>query len=134
MQLPLTVIILTFNEEKNFESCLESVYDWAKEIFIVDSFSTDKTLEIAKKYTDKIYQHPFEDYSKQRNWALNNLLIKTEWVFNLDADIRVSEELQKELVKIFSNNEEKNYNGFLITRKTIFLGRWIKHGGHYPEI
>ena len=76
MQLPLTVIILTFNEEKNIESCLESVYDWAKEIFIVDSFSTDKTLEIAKKYTDKIYQHPFEDYSKQRNWALNNLLIK----------------------------------------------------------
>jgi len=132
MKLPISVIILTYNEEKKIEECLKSVYGLVEEIFIVDSYSTDKTLEIARKYTDKIYQHPFENYSSQRNWALENLPIKTEWLLNLDADHRVTLELVKELKEIFSKPIENNINGFLISRRTIFMGRWIKHGGHYP--
>mgnify|MGYP000520397153 CR=1 FL=1 len=132
MKLPISVIILTYNEEKNIEECLKSVYGFCEEIFIVDSYSTDRTLEIAKKYTDKIYQHEFEDYSSQRNWALNNLPIKTEWILNLDADHRVTKELIDELKKIFSRKIDDDVKGFLISRRTIFMGKWIKHGLHYP--
>lgn len=80
-KLPISVIVLTYNEEKNIRDCLENVYNWTGEIFIVDSFSTDKTIEIAKRYTDKIFQHPFENYAQQRNWAQENLPISYEWVF-----------------------------------------------------
>ena len=132
MKLPISAIILTYNEEKNIQACLDSVKDFVQDIFIVDSFSTDQTMSIAKKYTDKIFQHEFENYSKQRNWALDNLPIKTEWVLNLDADHRVSEKLKHELIKLFSGKMDNDVNGFLTSRKTIFLGKWIQYGGHYP--
>jgi glycosyltransferase involved in cell wall biosynthesis len=132
IKLPISVIILTYNEEKNIEECLKSVYGWVEEIFIVDSYSTDKTLEIARKYTDKIYLHPFENYSKQRNWTLKNLPIKTEWILNLDSDHRVTFELSNELKDIFSKHISNKINGFMISRRTIFMGKWIKYGGHYP--
>jgi len=131
MKLPISVIVLTYNEEKNIADCLESVQNWADEIIVVDSYSDDKTLEIAGKYTDKIYQHPFENYSQQRNWAQDNLPIKNEWVFHLDADERVTLELSTELKEVFSN-DYVDEDGFLISRRTVFMGRWIKHGGHYP--
>jgi len=133
VKIPLSIIVLTYNEEKNIDECLASIYDWVEEIIIVDSYSTDSTLNIAKKYTDKIFQHKFENYSKQRNWALKNLLIETEWILNLDADHRVSNDLKNELLKMFSNEIGKDINGFFISRKTIFMGRWIRHGGHYPS-
>ncbi|MBI2996198.1 MAG: glycosyltransferase family 2 protein [Candidatus Melainabacteria bacterium] len=132
MKLPISVIVLTFNEEKNIEACLKSVKDFVEEIFVVDSFSTDKTLGIVKKYTNNIFQHEFKNYGKQRNWALKNLPIKTRWVLNLDADHRCTNELKKEVAKLFASNEVNNWDGFLISRKTIFMGKWIKHGGHYP--
>ncbi len=130
-KLPISVIILTYNEEKNIEDCLKSVYGWVDEIFVIDSYSTDKTLEIARKYTDKIYQHPFENYAKQRNWAQDNLPVKNEWVFHLDADERATPELYSELRKAFSSTLDA-VDGFLVSRRTVFMGRWIKHGGHYP--
>lgn len=130
-KLPISVIILTYNEEKNIEHCLKSVYEWVDEIFIVDSFSNDETLNIAKRYTDKIYQHPFENWSSQRNWAQENLPVKNDWVFHLDADERATPELFKELEKFFSSPDD-SIDGFMISRRTIFMGRWIKHGGHYP--
>lgn len=133
MKLPISVIILTYNEEKNIEKCLKSVYGWVDEIFVVDSFSTDRTLEIAKKYTDKIFQHEFINYSEQRNWAQKNLPLKNEWVFHIDADEWVSEELKEELFNNFKDGEFGRYDGFLVPRKTIFYGRWIKHGGHFPR-
>lgn len=132
MKFPISVVILTYNEEKNIEDCLKSVCDFVDEIFVVDSYSADKTIEIIKNYTNKIYQHEFENYGKQRNWALDNLPLRCWWILNLDADIRVSKELKDELEEIFKNNRQENYDGFLIPRKTIFMGRWIKHGGHYP--
>jgi glycosyltransferase involved in cell wall biosynthesis len=131
MKLPISVIILTYNEEKNIEDCLRSVYGWVDEIFIVDSFSTDETLDTASKYTDKVYQHPFENYAAQRNWAQDNLFIKNEWVFHLDADERATPELFEELKRVFSASLE-SINGFLTSRRTVFMGKWIKHGGHYP--
>jgi len=130
-KLPVSVIILTYNEEKNIEDCLKSVYGWAEEIFIVDSYSTDKTLEIASKYTDKIYQHPFEDYGKQRNWAQKSLPVSNEWIFHIDADERVTPELANEIRGTLENASD-TINGFLIKKRMIFMGRWIKHGGHYP--
>ena len=130
MKLPISALILTYNEEKNIEDCLKSIYDWVEEIFIVDSYSQDNTLEVARKYTDKIYQHPFENFSQQRNWSQDNLPIKNEYVLHLDADERVSSELSSELREIFSSNV--NAEGFMISRRTVFRGRWIKYGGHYP--
>nr|NIU88097.1 glycosyltransferase [Nitrosopumilaceae archaeon] len=133
MSLPISTIILTYNEQKNIEACLESIKDISDNIFVVDSGSTDDTLNLAEKYTKKIYNNPFENYSKQRNWALENLPIETEWVLNLDADHRATEELRSEIAYIFSHNVPKDINGYLISRRTEFMGKWIKHGGHYPS-
>lgn len=132
MKLPITAIVLTFNEEKNIFECLESVKDLCAEIIIVDSGSSDRTLEIVKQYTDKIYSHPFDNYSRQRNWALENIPIKNDWILNLDADHRITPELKEELSTLFSKGIPSDVNGFLISRRTIFMGKWIKHGGHYP--
>ncbi len=130
MKLPISVIILTYNEEKNIEDCLRSVYGWVDEIFIVDSYSTDKTLEIAKKYTDKIYQHEFENHAKQFNWALNNLPIKTEWVMRLDADERWTEDGVEELREIIVNDKA---DGIYVKMKIFFMDKWIKYGDFYPN-
>lgn len=130
MKLPISVIILTYNEEENIEECLKSIYGWVDEIFIVDSFSTDKTLALARKYTDKVYEHAFANFAQQRNWSQDNLPIRNEWIFHLDADERVSTELACELYRLFSL--PISLDGFMVTRKTVFRGRWIRHGGHYP--
>lgn len=132
MTLPVSVIILTYNEEKNIEACLESLQGWVDEIFVVDSDSSDNTLEIAKKYTDKIFENPFDNYSQQRNWALGNLPLKTEWVMNIDADHRITPELRDEMIGLFEKGIDIEIKGFLASRRTIFMGRWIRHGGHYP--
>lgn len=129
MKPPLSVIILTYNEEKNIEGCLKNMYGWANEIFIVDSYSNDKTLETANKFTEKIYQNRFESYARQRNWALNNLPITHDWVFFLDADEYLTEELKKEIEEVLPVTD---YDGFYIKRRFYFMGRWIRHGGYYP--
>jgi glycosyltransferase involved in cell wall biosynthesis len=129
MKVPLSVIVLTCNEEKNIEGCLKDIYEWAGEIFVVDSGSTDKTIEIARKFTDKIYQNKFESYARQRNWALDNLPISHDWVFFLDADEYLTDELKKEIEEILPVTD---YDGFYIKRRFYFMGRWIRHGGYYP--
>jgi len=131
-KLPISVIILTYNEENNIKDCIESVFGWVEKIFVVDSYSSDKTVDIAKKFKVELVCHEFDNYSEQRNWALENLPIKTDWVFYLDADHRVAPELKKELIGKFSTGADENFNGFIMSRKTIFMGKWIKHGGHYP--
>ncbi len=131
MKLPISIIILTYNEEINLKNCLKSVADWADEIFVVDSFSTDKILEIAKKYRTKIVQHKFENQAQQFNWALDNLKIKNEWILRLDADEYLTEELKNEITEKLKNTQN-DVNGFYIKRRVYFMGRWIKHGGYYP--
>lgn len=130
-ELPITVIILTYNEEKNIADCLKSVYGWVKEIFIVDSFSTDRTLELVKQYTDRIYQYPFETQAKQINWALENLPIKTEWIMRLDADEKVTPELKDELIRKL-NMLNQEISGIYVKRRVYFMDRWMKYGGYYP--
>lgn len=130
MKLPISVVILTYNEELNIDSCLKSVADFVDEIFVVDSFSTDRTLERVKKYNAKILQHPFENYAKQLNWALDNCQAKGEWILRLDADEYLTEELKDELARILPETP-KEVSGFLFRRRVYFLGRWIKHGGYY---
>ena len=130
-KVPISVIILTYNEEKNIEECLKSLQGWAGEIFVVDSGSSDKTLEIAKKYTNKIYQHPFETQAKQFNWALDNLPIITRWIMRLDADEMVTSELANEICGILPGLPP-DITGLYVKRRVYFMGKWIKHGGYYP--
>jgi glycosyltransferase involved in cell wall biosynthesis len=131
-RLPISVIVLTFNEEPNIEACLQSVYSCVGEVFVVDSGSTDCTLEIARRYTDKIVEHPFENYARQRNWAQTNLPLSYEWILHLDADERISPELAQSLRAFFSSTAPEQVDGLLVTRRTVFMGRAIMHGGHYP--
>jgi glycosyltransferase involved in cell wall biosynthesis len=130
-KISLSVIILTYNEEKNIEKCLKSLYGWVEEVFIVDSYSTDETLEISKSYTNKIYQHPFKNQSKQFNWALDNLPLNNEWIMRLDADENITPELKKELMDKIDNITDK-VTGLYVKRRVYFMNRWIKHGGCYP--
>ncbi|MCM8792438.1 MAG: glycosyltransferase family 2 protein [Candidatus Omnitrophica bacterium] len=131
-KLPLSVIILTYNEENNILKCLESIYNWVGEIIIVDSYSSDRTLEIARKFTDKIYQHPFQTHAKQWNWAFKNINFSYEWCLVLDADQVVSQELSYELKELFKNLP-LDIDGYYIKRKYIFNGRWIRFGGYYSR-
>lgn len=99
---PLTVVVLTHNEEWNLPACLARVAGWAKEIFVVDSGSTDRTREIASQYGAIVVEHRFETHAKQWNWALQNLPISTEWILALDADQRVTPELRDEISELFN--------------------------------
>ena len=130
-KLDLSVIILTYNEEIHIERCLKSIYGWVNDIFIVDSYSTDKTLEIASRYTNHIYQHEFVNHANQFNWALENLPIKTEWIMRLDADEYVTDELRDELLEKLEKFPDEIV-GLYVKRRVYFMGRWIKHGAYYP--
>lgn len=131
IRAPVSLIILTFNEELNIEHTLESVKDWVGEIIIVDSFSTDRTLEICRRYTDKIYQHAFENQAKQFNWALDHVPLACEWVLRLDSDERVTPELAAEIRQTVPTLPGE-VTGVYLKRRVHFLGRWIKHGDYYP--
>lgn len=128
----ISVVVLTSNEERNIEDCLQSVSVFAQEVFVIDSGSDDRTLEIARRYTDKIYHHSFETHARQWNWAFQNLPLTSEWILALDADQRVSPELREEIRSALANAPE-DVDGFYLCRKQIFRSRWIKHGGYYPK-
>ena len=128
----LSVILLTMNEELNLPSCLESLKGLDSEIFVVDSGSTDRTLDISKSAGARIFHHAFEHYGAQRNWAQENLPISGEWVLHLDADERLTPELVSEINQVLQN-PPPDIEGFMLRKRTIFMGRWIRHGGHYPS-
>lgn len=129
--LDISVIILTYNEEMHIRRCIENVKPIAKDIYLVDSYSTDKTIEIAKESGAKIYQNKWENnHAKQFNWGLKNLPIKTKWILRLDADEYITNELIKEL-KEKMGNLDNSVNGIIFKRRHIFLGRWVKRGT-YP--
>lgn len=121
----ITVIVPTFNEEKNIRDCLETV-KWADEIFIVDSFSKDKTLEIARNYTDRIVQHEYVNSAAQKNWAIPQAT--HPWVMIVDADERVTSALREEILGILEK-DGAGYDGFYIYRINHFLGKRINHCG-----
>ena len=128
----LSVLIPTFNEELNLEDCLVSVCGWAGDIHVVDSFSTDGTSSIAKRYGARVVQHSYEGPAQQKNWALENINFASDWVLILDADERVPLELQQEIEGIIAAGGN-GYDGFYLNRRFIFYGKWIKHCGWYPN-
>ncbi len=131
----LTVLILAQNEEKNIERSVSSVRSIAKRILVVDSGSTDRTIEIAEKNGAEVIQHsPFVNYATQFNWGLDNTGIDTKWIMRLDADEQVTPELAKEIESALSAHDNDDVNGFEVRCRIIFMGRWIKHGGTYPLI
>lgn len=121
-------MIIAFNEEQNLAECLESV-KWADEIIVIDSFSTDKTVEIAKRFTDKVFQKKWEGFAKQREFSLE--MASNEWIISLDADERVTEELRDSVSKILSCSTD--VSGFKVARRNHFLGKWIKGAFWYPD-
>lgn len=128
---PLCVIIITLNEEKNIARALASAA-WASEVMVVDSGSSDRTREIAKAQGAKVLEHPWEGYGQQKNWALAQT--PQPWVLFLDADEEVSADLRAELQAFFSpGGGAERFTGGSVPRKTWFLGRWIMHGGWYPN-
>ncbi|WP_207492043.1 glycosyltransferase family 2 protein [Aridibaculum aurantiacum] len=129
---PVSVIILTFNEEKNIVDCLESVKDFTDDIIVVDSGSTDDTLMLVERYTSNIYHHPFENYSKQRNWAIDNVDLKYDWIMNIDADHRLTKEFKSELAGKFRAGIRPGIVGFMASRIGLFMNGYIRHGGNYP--
>jgi len=129
---PLTVIVLTLNEETNLPGCLRSLEGLHSELFLVDSGSTDRTLDIARMGGATVVSHPFETYATQRNWAQTHVPLRTSWVLHLDADERLTPELVSEINAVL-DEAPADVSGFLLRKRTIFMGRWIKHGGHYPS-
>lgn len=125
--LDISVIILTYNEKIHIERCIDNAKKFAKDIYLVDCFSNDGTVEIAEALGAKVFQHPWENYSKQFNWALQNLPITTEWVWRMDADEYLSDSLIDELhLKLPSLSDD--INGFTAPCLRIFMGKYIKHG------
>lgn len=134
-RLPISAVILTYNEENNLEPGLQSLVGWIGEIFVVDSGSTDGTVAIAERYGATVVQHPFESHARQWAWALENLPCQHQWILGLDADQRVTPELREELIQLFSvePGELENIDGLYMKRRQIFRGQWIRHGGYYPK-
>lgn len=125
--LDISVIILTYNEKIHIERCIKNAKRFAKDIYIVDCYSNDGTVEIAKSMGVQVFQHPWENHSKQFNWALKNLPISTEWIWRMDADEYLSNELIEELHQRLPSLP-KNINGFTAPCLRIFMGKYIKHG------
>jgi glycosyltransferase involved in cell wall biosynthesis len=130
-KVPVSVIVPVKNEATNIKACLESIV-WADQIFVVDSDSRDQTCEIAARMGAEVVQFEFSGgWPKKKNWSLENLPFKHEWILLLDADERVTPDLADEIAKTVLH--PNNCDGFYVNRRMIFLGRWIRHCGWYPS-
>ncbi|MFS0774808.1 glycosyltransferase family 2 protein [Neobacillus sp. 3P2-tot-E-2] len=138
----LTVVILTKNEEKNLRKCVESFRGIVKRFVIVDSFSSDGTERLCDELNKELqvidsrldfYQNKFVDHATQFNWGLNHTSITTEWTMRMDADEELMEDLVEE-IEAKLHNINMDINGVILRRRVYFMGRWIKHGGRYPEL
>jgi glycosyltransferase involved in cell wall biosynthesis len=128
-QLDISAVVITYNEEKNIRRCLQSLA-WAREIVVVDSGSTDATVQIAREYTDRVLSHPFEGYVRQKNFALDQAA--REWVLSVDADEVVTPELLACIREVWPRERDR-YDGFTVNRLSCFSGKWIRHCGWYPD-
>jgi glycosyltransferase involved in cell wall biosynthesis len=127
----LAAIVLTKNEERDLPACLASLAGVASEVFVIDSGSTDVTVDIAKRYGARVLVNPFFNYATQFNWALNHIESGAEWILRIDADERLSEELQQELQQRLSGLPN-DVTGLVVPLRIRFLGRTIRHGASYP--
>lgn len=127
----LSILILTHNEEKNIQKCIKSILPLTDRIFVVDSNSNDKTVEICEQFGATVATHDWKTYADQFNWGLDSFDFQTGWIMRMDAD----EELTPELVislREFLSDPPDYVTGVYVRRRVYFMGRWIKHGGYYP--
>ena len=141
IMVDLTVIILTKNEEINLEKCIGSFCGIARRFVVIDSGSTDRTKEICEQLDRELrtvnsrldsFEHPWSSYADQLNWGLENTAITTTWTMRMDADEELMEDLAEEIKERLDTLKEP-VNGVILRRRLIFMGRWIRHGGRYPE-
>ena len=124
-----SIYILTYNEEIDVAACIESAL-LSDDIIIIDSFSSDRTIEIARRYPVQIIQHPFETHGKQRTWMLQEIPTKHQWVYILEADERITPALFNECCEAINN---PNYIGYYVAERVIFMERWIRRSTQYPR-
>jgi glycosyltransferase involved in cell wall biosynthesis len=124
----LSVAVITLDEEARLRRCLESVA-WADEIVVVDAESHDKTVQIAREFTDRVIVRPWAGFPAQKNFALDQC--EGDWVLSLDADEEAAPELGHELVATVA--DPRACDGYAVRRRNMFLGRWIRYGGLYPD-
>jgi glycosyltransferase involved in cell wall biosynthesis len=125
----ISVVIVTKNEERNIRDCLNSA-KWADEIVVVDAYSSDRTVEIAREFTDKIYQRPWEGFGIQKNFSMQKAT--RPWVFILDSDERIGSELKDEILRTVETSP-RQVAGYRLPRRNYFYGHWIKNCGCYPD-
>lgn len=130
MREKISACVTAGNEEAKIRRCLESL-KWCDEIVVVDSFSTDRTVEVCREYTDRVYQHEWLGYIGQKN--LIRGMASHPWVLFLDADEEVSPELREEILAEFEKGPDP-YDGYQFPRQVFYLGKWIRHGEWYPDI
>lgn len=128
--LDVTAVILTKNEQVNLPDCLRSIEGFARRALVVDSGSTDETVEIARSMGADVLEHPFENYARQFNWVLDHGNITTKWTFRLDADERLTPQLCQELEALAAEHDEDDVNGVTMEAWLYFMGRKIRHGCH----
>ena len=126
----ITVYILTYNEELDIAACIESAMV-SDDIIVVDSVSSDRTVEIANRYPVRVVEHAFESHGKQRTWMLENISPKYDWVYILEADERMTPELFSECVEATKNTD--NLIGYYAAERVMFMGAWIRHSTQYPR-
>ena len=130
-RLLLSTVIITKNEERNIEECLQSV-KWADQITVIDAESTDQTRELARHYTPHIMVRPWEGYGPQKNFGIQHAT--GDWILILDADERVSPELAKEIQECLISWKPHDPVAYCIPRRNIFYGEWVRWGGAYPDL
>jgi len=124
----LSAVLIVKNEESKLESCLQAL-TWVDEIIVIDSLSTDRTLEIAKQYTAKVFQRPFDNFANQKNYGIEQAT--GDWILSIDADEKVSVELQKSIQKVIG--EDGSLDGYRVVRKNIIFGKSLKFAGQGSE-
>ncbi len=129
--MSLSVAVITLNEEAKLGKTLESLRGLADEVIVVDSGSTDRTLEIARAHGAKVFSEPWKGYAAQKNSAIAKAA--GDWVLSLDADEALEPELAEEIRRVIGRPGDDGVCGYFIPRKNFFFGRWIKHGGFYPD-
>ncbi|NJR16134.1 MAG: glycosyltransferase family 2 protein [Calothrix sp. CSU_2_0] len=135
----ISIYILTYNEEIDIAACIESV-SLSDDIIVVDSMSSDRTVEIANRYPVRVVQHAFESHGKQRTWMLENIAPKYEWVYILEADERMTPELFAECISVSkkpdfekANGQKCDFIGYYVAERVMFMNSWIKHSTQYPR-
>lgn len=126
---PVSIVILTLNEARNIGACLDSCA-WSGDVHVLDSGSTDHTQDIALERGAGVHTHPFESFGKQRNWAIDHIPLKHDWVFHLDADERFTPELVREIDEALRSDPQ--FSGYYVPSKLMFMGKWLRRAAGYP--